>query len=143
MCVPSRDDADDVVALLLAQLFDSQGHPAQNVPIGPISEMLSHVSEARPRIVCISALPPFAISHARELYRRLRRLSPDLRIVICFWNLEGDLRKTAIRLRLSKGDLVFSTMQQVSDYVNVELKSSGATVSTCGPESLHEQTPTG
>jgi predicted PurR-regulated permease PerM len=124
VCVPSRDDADDVVALMLAQLFDSQGHSAQNVPIGPISEMLSQVTEARPRIVCISALPPFAISHARELYRRLRRLSTDVRIVICFWNLEGDLRKTAIRLRLSNGDLVFSTMQQVSDYVNVELKSS-------------------
>ena len=141
VCVPSRDDADDVVALMLAQLFESQGYSAQNVPIGPVSDMLPQVSEARPRIVCISALPPFAISHARELYRRLRRLSPDVRIVICFWNFEGDLPKTAIRLRLSKGDLVFSTMRQVTDYVNVELKSNVAQASACGGESMQEQAP--
>jgi predicted PurR-regulated permease PerM len=136
VCVPSRDDADDVVALMLAQLFDSQGHSALNVPIGPIAEMAAQVSEARPRIVCISALPPFAISHARELYRRLRQLSPEVRIVICFWNLEGDLGKTALRLRQGKGDQVFSAMQQVSDYVSVELKSQSRREELHGAENV-------
>ena len=95
----------------------------QNVPIGSISEMLAQVEDAKPQIVYISALPPFAISHARELYRRLRRLSPDMRIVICLWHLEGDLHKTAGRLKMTNGDLVLSTLPEAVDYVNFEFKT--------------------
>ncbi len=118
VCVPSRDEADDIVALMLAQLLEQLGYRAQNVLIAPISEMLEQVADAKPRTVYISALPPFAISHAREMYRRLRHLSSDMRIVICLWHLEGDLQGTAARLKLSRGDLVCSTLHQALDYLN-------------------------
>ncbi len=122
ICVPARDDADDVVALMLTQLLERSGYQAQNVLLAPMAEMLTQVSEAKPQIVCISALPPFAVSHARALYRRLRPLSPNLRIVICLWHLETDLRKMASRLKMALGDRVFSTIRQVLEYVNSELK---------------------
>jgi predicted PurR-regulated permease PerM len=123
ICIPARDDADDIVAFMLAQLLEGRGYRVQNVPIGSISEMLAQVEDAKPQIVYISALPPFAISHARELYRRLRRLSPDMRIVICLWHLEGDLHKTAGRLKMTNGDLVLSTLPEAVDYVNFEFKT--------------------
>jgi predicted PurR-regulated permease PerM len=127
LCIPARDDADDVVAFMLAQLLEGRGYKTQNVQIGPISEMLAQVADAKPNIVCISALPPFAIGHARELYRRLRLLLPKMRMVICLWHLEGDLHKTAGRLKMAKGDLVFSTLPQVLEYANLELaKKVGA-----------------
>jgi hypothetical protein len=89
--------------------------------------MLAQVADAKPNIVYISALPPFAIGHARELYRRLRLLLPKMRMVICLWHLEGDLHKTAGRLKMAKGDLVFSTLPQVLEYANLELaKKVGA-----------------
>ncbi len=124
LCVPARDEADDLVASILAQLLENKGLRAQNVPIGSISEMLEQIADVRPRIVCISALPPFAISHARELYRRLRRLSPDTRIGICLWHLEGDLRKTAARLKLNHGDSVLSALPQALDFVHAELAAN-------------------
>ena len=121
LCIPARDEADDVVAFMLAHLLEGRGYKTQNVSIGPISEMLAQVADAKPNIVCISALPPFAIGHARALYRRLRPLMPNMRMVICLWHLEGDLHKMSGRLKMAKGDLVFSTLPQVLEYVTSEL----------------------
>jgi predicted PurR-regulated permease PerM len=123
-CVPARDEADDVVALIVAQLLESRSYKAQSLPIGPVSEMLKQVADAKPQIVCISALPPFGVSHARSLYRRLRPLAPNMRIVICLWHLEGDLNKIAGRLRMMRGDLVFSTVPEVLGYVESELRTN-------------------
>jgi len=120
-CIPARDEADDVVALIVAQLLESRGYKAQSLLIGPVSEMLKQVADAKPQIVCISALPPFGVSHARSLYRRLRPLAPNMRIVICLWHLEGDLNKIAGRLKMMRGDLVFSTLPEVLGYVDSEL----------------------
>jgi hypothetical protein len=85
--------------------------------------MLKQVADAKPQIVCISALPPFGVSHARSLYRRLRPLAPNMHIVICLWHLEGDLNKIAGRLKMMRGDLVFSTVPEVLGYVESELKT--------------------
>jgi predicted PurR-regulated permease PerM len=44
LCIPARDDADDIVAMLLAQLLESEGHTARSIPIGTTSEMLAQVT---------------------------------------------------------------------------------------------------
>jgi hypothetical protein len=62
LCIPARDDADDVVGMLLARLLERQGLSAQSIPICTTTEMLSHVSDSEPDTVCISALAPFACS---------------------------------------------------------------------------------
>ena len=60
--------------------------------------MLAQVSEEKPDIVCLSALPPFAVAHARRLYQGLRAQSPDLKIVIGLWNYAGDPKQAASRI---------------------------------------------
>lgn len=84
LCIPARDDADDVVAMLLSQLLERQGHAAETIPIGTTSEMLSQVTGAEPSVVCISALPPFALNHARMLYMKLHAHVPGVHIVVAF-----------------------------------------------------------
>src|SRR5271170_34688 len=41
LCIPARDEADDVVGMLLAQLLERNGQKAQSIPIGTTAEMLS------------------------------------------------------------------------------------------------------
>jgi hypothetical protein len=113
LCVPARDEADDVVGMLLAQLLRRNGHRAQSIPIGTTAEMLSQVAELNPGVVCISALPPFAVNHARALYARLRMQSPDLYVALCLWHFEGDVQKATNRLKVSKGHGFFTTLPQV------------------------------
>jgi len=113
VCVPARDDADEIVGTMLAQLLEQNGHASQCVPLGTIADMLALVSEANPDTVCISALPPFAISHARNFYLRLRAHSPSLKILMGLWGFSGDATKIAGRLRLRQGDQVFLRLDQV------------------------------
>jgi len=54
--------------------------------------------------VCISALPPFAFNHARELYAKLRNQFPQVRVVVCLWNFDGNTESAAARLKLAAND---------------------------------------
>jgi predicted PurR-regulated permease PerM len=127
LCIPARDDADAVAALLLSQLLLRQGHGAQYIPIGTRAEMLVQVAELKPAVVCISALPPFAAGHAQALYARLRAHSPNLEIVVCLWHFEGDSQKNATRFKLAAGHALFTTLPQVLHHMafRTELLVSG------------------
>ncbi len=124
LCIPARDDADDVVAMLLSQLLERQGHRAQSIRIGTTSEMLSQVAESNPALVCISALPPFAVEHTRALYAKLRAHSPELKIVVCLWHFEGDPQKTAVRLKLAGDHGFFTTLPQVLKHIALQAENS-------------------
>ena len=45
VCVPARDEADEIVGTMLAQLIERAGHEAQCVPLGSAAEMLAQVKE--------------------------------------------------------------------------------------------------
>lgn len=98
VCMPVRDEADEIVGTVLAHLLERADYRAHFLHIGTTAKMLAQVSEDRPAIVCLSALPPFAIAHARRLYERLRAQSPDLKIVIGLWNCAGDPKQAASRI---------------------------------------------
>lgn len=125
VCIPARDDADDVVAMLLSQLLDRQGYTAESIPIGTTSEMLSQAMDTKPSVVCISALPPFALNHARVLYRKLRARELGLHIVICLWQFQADVERVAKRLKLSSEDRIFTTLPEVLHHIRVRTQSSG------------------
>jgi predicted PurR-regulated permease PerM len=120
LCIPARDAADDVVASLLCQLLERQGYVAQSLSMSTTTEMLSQAATLKPRVVCISALPPFAVNHTRALYARLRSQSANLQIIVCLWQFDGDPEKLANRLRLVEGDGFFTTLTQVLANVDVQ-----------------------
>jgi predicted PurR-regulated permease PerM len=121
LCIPARDAADDVVASLLCQLLEGHGVVAQSLPIGTTAEMLSQVATRKPRVVCISALPPFAVKHTRALYGKLRLHSPNMQIIVCLWQFDGDTEKLTNRFKLAKGHGFFTTLSEV--LANVDLRA--------------------
>jgi predicted PurR-regulated permease PerM len=121
VCVPARDDADEMVGMMLAHLLEQCGHHSQAMAIGTVAEMLAAVEKAKPEIICISALPPFAISHARNIYERLRELEPDVKMVIGLWGFSGDVDKIAARLKLQEGDRVVFSLDQALMEMNGSL----------------------
>jgi hypothetical protein len=125
LCIPARDEADDIVALMLAQLLERQGQAARSIQIASTADMLAEVVEANARLVCISALPPFAIDHARALYIKLHAQQPKLNIATCLWHFEGDAEKVAIRLKLATGHRLFTTLPQVLKFIALEPEKHG------------------
>ena len=117
LCLPARDEADEIVAMLVARALERQGHTALSIPISATAEMLSKVAELKPGVVCLSALPPFAVGHARALYLKLRTQFPGLDVVICLWHFEGDLQKVMGRIKLARGHKLFTTLPEVLQHL--------------------------
>jgi predicted PurR-regulated permease PerM len=110
LCLPARDEADELVGTMLAQVLERAGHRAQCIAADTAGEILAQIRAAHPDVVCISALPPFAVPHVRSLYAKLRAQQPDLRILVGLWHFSGDPLKISRRLGLSSGSQTFSTL---------------------------------
>jgi predicted PurR-regulated permease PerM len=113
VCVPARDEADEIAGTMLTQLLEKNGLRASCVPLQRSSEMIARAMLARPDVVCISALPPFALVHAKALYGKLRAQSPAMKIIIGLWNYPGDVERIAARLQLTEGSRMAITLSEV------------------------------
>jgi predicted PurR-regulated permease PerM len=111
-CLPVRDDADEIVGIMLAQLLDRAGYATVAIPIGSVDRMLAETINAEPEVVCLSALPPYAISHARGIYRRLRMQKPKIKIIVGLWNYPEDPVKAASEISGGEQKLVCTTLAQ-------------------------------
>lgn len=112
-CMPVRDNADEVIAIMLAQLMERAGHSTRAISLGSLDGMLAEVSRTGLDVVCLSALPPYAMSHARRVYRRLRAQEPELKIIIGLWNYGGDTVKAANEISGGEQDRACTTLAQV------------------------------
>jgi predicted PurR-regulated permease PerM/methanogenic corrinoid protein MtbC1 len=112
VCLPARDEADEIVGIMLAQLLERSGYQSQAISIASTSEMLAQAKEFAPDIVCISALPPFALLHARELYKRVRAYAPKAKVIIGLWKFGGDPIKASARLNMAGDDKLAITLAQ-------------------------------
>jgi hypothetical protein len=113
ICVPARDEADEIAGRMLAQLLEKAGLRASCLPCQRASEMVLRATQALPDVLCISALPPFALVHAKSLYHKLRARAPGVRIFIGFWNYPGDVERIAARLQLAEGSKMAITLSEV------------------------------
>jgi predicted PurR-regulated permease PerM len=111
-CMPARDDADEIVSIMLSQLIELAGHASQSVPLQSPSAIASAVAGQRPDVVFISALPPLAVAHAKDMYHRLLRQSRNWRIVIGLWNFSGDAEKVKQRIGMRDGDKIVLNLEQ-------------------------------
>ena len=118
LCAPAKEDADAVVALLLSQLLERKGHVTTIVAIGATSEALSQAAELTPDVICISAMPPFAVEHARARYRELRARWPQAQILVCMWQFAGSIPKLVMRIGMGERDKAFSNLPDVLNYIS-------------------------
>src|SRR5947208_14403424 len=74
VCVPARDEADAIAARMLALLLEMDGYCANALGAEALAgEMIEAVRKVNADVVCISALPPGAVTHCRCLCKRLHR----------------------------------------------------------------------
>jgi predicted PurR-regulated permease PerM len=75
--VPAHDEADEIAAAMLARLA-----PGAKV-VSP--EKL----EAAHGVVCVSAVPPHAATHAAHIARGVKRRNPDAKVLVALWTSDG------------------------------------------------------
>jgi predicted PurR-regulated permease PerM len=128
VCVPARDEADALVASMLAMVLERQGIPALAIGAQPLAaEMLERVASVDAAAVCISALPPLAVTHARYLAKRLRARFPELPLVVGIWNANADLAVARQRLASAGAEQIATTLAEASGLlVNATVPSRAA-----------------
>jgi predicted PurR-regulated permease PerM len=116
-CLPVRDEGDEIACIMLTHLLTQAGYDAHEVALGPTSEMLDEIAEhngRREHIICISALPPFAVSSIRRLYKRIQGRFPSCPIGVGLWTYKGDPDTMKSLLKLSVSDRLLTAVGEAS-----------------------------
>ena len=113
ICVSTQDQADEIVATMLAQLVELGGNRALQLPSAALSdEILCRLAEEKDTVICISALPPFAFADTRALCQRIRRRLPHNRMIVGLWDSASDTDKIKERLSACRPDGVVTNLAQ-------------------------------
>jgi predicted PurR-regulated permease PerM len=112
LCIPARDEADEIAALMLEQLLSKRGISAKVLSCaGLLGECIQKVEQEKPGVVCVAAVPPFGYVHARYLCRRLRNRFPELKVVAAILT-EGDVNEIKKRQPPVSADEIGSSLTQ-------------------------------
>jgi predicted PurR-regulated permease PerM len=131
--LPARDEADEIVAVMLCQLLTRAGYLAECIPLGRTSEMVLKTAQSAPDIVCISALPPYALAHAKSAYSKLCVHLPKTDILFGMWNYPGDLDRLAARVGLSDEHTFAINLGQALSEIAARGSSSSPSVPSSQP----------
>ena len=111
LCFPAHDEADEIAAAMLAQLLEHAGQATVSFPVGTSSgNMLDLVAPTADDVFCISAIPPFAFSHARTLNRQLRAKYPKTKILVGVWGFSGEMDRALQRFQPTRPDKFVSSL---------------------------------
>lgn len=144
-CLPARSEADEIAAMLLAQVLEPMGCLVRAVAVTSLaSEMVDDFDPHTADVICISATPPAAVMHARYLCKRLRGRLPKVKLVVGLWNAPGDLKKATERIGC--GALVVATLADAQEQPHLLLQSrlprfEKQTQPECSPAFMAETYP--
>lgn len=123
LCLPSRTEADEIAGMMLSQLVAMQGCLVQIVPAASApSELGNLVQQLHADVVCISALPPAAVMHARHQCKRLRGRFPESHVVVGLWSTQGVLSKAKERIGCGAAVRVVATLADAQQEIRMLMR---------------------
>jgi len=121
ICLPANDQADEITAAMLSQVLERAGYPVLCLPVaGSVPDAVELIAGIVPQsgdVVCISALPPFALLNARSMAKRLRQQFPELTIIVGLWTFTLSER-AAERFGQAFVETVVTTLTDAVDQIH-------------------------
>lgn len=112
---PAQDAADEMALAMLSNLAPANVEFAAT-PIKMLaSELIGHLTERRPALVCISSLGPVGMAHTRYLCKRLHMAFPNLPILASRWAYSGDREKFAQAMQSRGASFVATSLGEALD----------------------------
>ena len=113
VCVAANDEADEVAAMMVAQLLERAGrHTMVLAATALTTEIEERMGADAETSVLVSALPPFAFAHARGLYQQIREHMPNNPLTIALWGAEGEREDIVTRFDKTRPTAVVTDLQQ-------------------------------
>jgi len=121
--LPARDEANELVNLMLAQLLELRGYEPVSFSVSALaSEMLHEIEQHGADVVVVSALPPAGVSHARYLCKRISARFPDRSLLVGLWTYKGDLERARERLACQSSICVATTLAETLEQLHHEVQ---------------------
>ena len=119
LCLPARTEADEITALMAAQVLENADCAVEAVSVTSLANEMAPLIErcATADVICISATPPAAVMHARHLCKHLRSRFPKTPLVVGLWDAQGDLNKA--KERIGYGAIVVATLADAQEQVRL------------------------
>lgn len=112
ICIPARDEADEVAARMLCMLLHRRGIPARALSAEALAgESIREIEDSKTMVACVAAVPPFGYMNTRYLCRRLRNRYPELKLIAAFLT-EGDPEEVRKRQPGIQADEVTTNLRQ-------------------------------
>lgn len=138
LCIPVRDETDELAALMLARCLMAEGIPAVAAPVQPIDQLLEGIIARNPPLVFLTGLPPVGVARPRRIFRSLRARQPRLPIFIGIWSYADNGEKAA--REISNGELpgICTNFAQAIEQVHA-LRRPAAMISESGKDPRRER----
>jgi predicted PurR-regulated permease PerM len=131
LCLPAYDQADEIVAAMLAQVLEQKGYPTIAFPHErSLHELISLLNVGADDVLCVSALPPYAFAPARILCKQLRASFPRATVVVCIWGFTGDSEKAKARFESSQPQRLVTSIGQAVELIgSLDIPAGARTLS--------------
>ena len=119
LACPARDQADRLALEMLHQLLDPAKWVVEVAAAETLTaDLVGQVAEQAPALVCIGALPPGGLAHARYLCKKLRARFPEVKVIVGRWGLTGNVEANREQLQNAGADLTATTMLETRSQLN-------------------------
>jgi hypothetical protein len=82
VCVPARDEADEIAALLLERILARRSVALKILSCSSLAgECIEELKQTGAGVACVTVVPPFGQVNGRYMCRRLRAQFPDLKLI--------------------------------------------------------------
>ncbi|MBL9187120.1 MAG: AI-2E family transporter [Opitutaceae bacterium] len=140
--LPARDEADEVVAHMLCHLLRRRGIHATVTPLTvKLDEAFESVRRAEVRATFISALPPSAVSAARQMCGRLKSRSPDKPVLVGVWRHRASLEVLGRRLLSSQPDQIVTSLRSAVEQLEALIRGVSASSAEDSPAANSNKEP--
>jgi hypothetical protein len=119
LACPARDEADRLALEMLRQLLDPAKWVVEVAAVETLTaDLVGQVAEQTPALVCIGALPPGGLAHARYLCKKLRSRFPAVKIIVGRWGLTDGIDANREQFQDAGADLTATTMLETRSQLN-------------------------
>jgi predicted PurR-regulated permease PerM len=124
LTLPAKGASDELVALMLTQLLDLRGYCTTFSTADQLaSEMVERIEAERTQIVCVSAMPPAAVAHARYLCKRIHARFPELNMVVGVWHAKQEPDRLKARIACDESVRLVTTLAKAQEELDQLAKS--------------------
>jgi predicted PurR-regulated permease PerM len=110
--LPARDEADELAGAMIANLLRQEGCEPMALSHNALAaEMVDVVTQFKPHVICISAMPPAAVSHVRYLLRRLDGKLTGQQLNLAVWRAKTDLPTLRRQIDMPQATLTTSLQE--------------------------------